>query len=647
MRQPFAFDTETRLIAPETPWPEVVCLQVATDPTAPALVARADGPGEVEALWNAALDDDSLDLVAHQSDYDLGVLSELDPGTIPKIFRALDQDRIKDTKLLEQLKSIEDGSFQRRRSYNGGFSLATLVRDRLGIQLDKGEDGWRLRYAELIDIPSWQWPERARAYALQDASQTLAVYQQQTSRGYQPPDLGLQVQSQWALSLMKRHGVEIDVRALDAFELQILERMETIQAQLVASGLVRDDKKRSRDMKLIREKIADAYRSAGVEPPRTDPSDKHPEGQIQTGADALEPIEGIDDDLDLLTGYLKDEKVLSTFVKALRIGEQHLIHAAWNVLVESGRTSCAAPNWQNPPRAEGVRECVRARKGRVFVLADYEVAELRALAQVCFTWFGESKLREAFCAGRDPHWELAAAIKGVSYEEMMARKKSKDPTIVGLVDGKEATIAEMAAQDRQFAKIPNFGFPGGLGARSFQSYAKGYGYKIDEAKAKHLRDQWLEQWPEMRQYFGVIASITAEGGPKAITQFGSNRVRGGMRYTQAANTPFQGYVADVAKRAHYLITRACYVRGFDDRLYGARPLFFIHDEIITECDEGAEHDVAQAKKEIMEAVQAEWMPDVPPAVEVKASRVWAKKAKPVIGPDDRLTVWEYNNGPPK
>ena len=40
---------------------------------------------------------------------------------------------------------------------------------------------------------------------------------------------------------------------------------------------------------------------------------------------------------------------------------------------------------------------------------------------------------------------------------------------------------------RQFAKVANYGFPGGLSAESFMEYAQGFGLDVDRDQAEEIR----------------------------------------------------------------------------------------------------------------------------------------------------------------
>ena len=64
------------------------------------------------------------------------------------------------------------------------YGMAAIGARRFGWDLsaDKGADGWRKRYVELIDTPVAEWPEDARRYALEDATRTREIWLAQAAR---------------------------------------------------------------------------------------------------------------------------------------------------------------------------------------------------------------------------------------------------------------------------------------------------------------------------------------------------------------------------------------------------------------------------------------------------------------------------------
>jgi DNA polymerase family A len=187
----------------------------------------------------------------------------------------------------------------------------------------------------------------------------------------------------------------------------------------------------------------------------------------------------------------------------------------------------------------------------------------------------------------------------------------------------------------------NFGFPGGLGPEKLCLFArKSYDVLLTEERARELKEAWLARWPEMRLFFKYVGDLVDENtGEAVVEQIFAKRWRGGCHYTAACNSFFQGLGADAAKRAMYLVSRACYVEP-NSVLFGSRSVNFVHDEIILETDDvpGA-HDVAIELGRVMVLGANEFLPDVPARVEPLLARCWSKKSKPVYS-NGRLVPWQ-------
>ncbi|MBP7654000.1 hypothetical protein KA977_11295, partial [Candidatus Dependentiae bacterium] len=146
------------------------------------------------------------------------------------------------------------------------------------------------------------------------------------------------------------------------------------------------------------------------------------------------------------------------------------------LIVATGRTSCSKPNVQNLPRKGRPREVFIPTEGYLLLAVDYSQIELITLALIIFKKFGSSKMLEIINSGQDLHIWFAALIYNKS-------------------------ISDITAEERQTAKSANFGFPGGLGIKSFIQFAKNtYGIILTEQQAKDLKEKWLKNFPEMRNY---------------------------------------------------------------------------------------------------------------------------------------------------
>jgi hypothetical protein len=670
-----AFDSETFRFRPGVQAPELVCLTWARPGFVPGIVhARMDelAAKELVAAW---LKYNEI-LVGHHVPYDLGVIAAKWPEFLGDIFDKLDRNEIEDTKLRQQLLDIAAGEF---RGYARKFEkevvdeetgtvklvrgevwvphkydLADVYYRATGIRLEKDE--WRRTYSQFADVPLSQWPEGARRYAMDDASATLEIRRQQEEHVKWIPDQHDQVRAAWALWLCQTWGLRTDLASVDELEVRTNVELEKIEEGLKKEGLVRrgkafggEGKEGTRDLKKAKARM---LRACGwVENPDPKGKEKYvpvvpkpkplrltEKGNISLDEDACKASEDL-----LLEDYAEFtslKNVLGKDIKILRGGTTYPVHTSYG-MAASGRTTSSKPNVQNPRRLPGIRECWAPRAGYLFAQADYSSLELCTLAQVCWSRFGESKMRELINAGFDLHTQFASRLLRLSYEETVALVKAKD---------KRAKTA------RQTSKVANFGYPGGLGAESFIVYAKGYdedlNFTVEEAK--DLKEEWLLEWPEIRKFFENIGKLVGDEDSGFITQLFSNRFRGGMKYCAACNTEFQGLGADAAKRGLYYVQRACYSpRGgmslgsppVADKsksiLYGCRVVLFVHDEIVMEVlDDEHAHDKAHEMSRLMCAGAKEFIPDVKVAADPILARRWSKEMEAVTNEEGRLIPWE-------
>ena len=110
----------------------------------------------------------------------------------------------------------------------------------------------------------------------------------------------------------------------------------------------------------------------------------------------------------------------------------------------------------------------------------------------------------------------------------------------------------------------------------------------------------------------------------------TGRIRAGIGYTEARNTPFQGLAADGAKIACFKLLHA-----------GYRLVAFIHDEFVIELPIGADH-AAEAKR--IETIVCESMfgvvnQSVPVSAGYALSTCWSKSAEKMFDEGGRLVPW--------
>lgn len=653
-------DTETYLIQPGLQAPPLVVMSMVGDPTMGASLLLRD---EALVTVRNLLRNPSAHLVLQNAAFDMAVFASEQDDLLPLIFAAYDAGRIHCTRIREMLlhNALEGLNDADGGGPRVGFSLADIVKRRFGVDLSADKtapDAWRLRYSELDGKPLNEWPEEARRYAGDDAIWALRIWQQQEEQAEYLKDAPGQTRAAFCLHLMQAWGILTEEAAVLELEERLSATVSEANEKLLASGLLKGKTKKnkatgileiewSKNSARIKELVEQGFARQGLEVPRTDPSDRFPEGQVKTDEETLR-MAGVPD-LDVLADSLGDAKLLSTYVQALKgrvkkgntdqyeqrgrylPGTGWLINASWNPLVASGRTSCQKPNLQNPPRKGGVRECFVPRTGNWFLSVDYSFIELCTWAQACLDLVGKSDMAEAIRAGLDPHVDMGVEI---------LRAEGRD------VDYKACVVARKGGQSwakdaRQLAKAANFGLPGGLGAATFVAYAKAtYGVELTEEKARDLKVVWRSKWSEADAYFAHVSGLQQFGASSfTVTLPQSGFVRAGCTFTSGCNTFFQGLAARGAKEALWLLTKACY--GADPLLAGCRIVAFVHDEFILEVPAEREraHAISERVQKLMLEGMQRFVPDVPIKAEPTLMARWYKEAEPVWGADGILELW--------
>lgn len=662
-----AFDTETELTRPGCKAPPLVCLTWQFSGQDSPNILHGRDPA-AKATFLGWLSNPDVTMVGHFVAYDMTVCAAAWPDLLPLIFAKYEADQVTDTMLREKLFDIEVGHYRGYADERGvwrknDYNLDGVARRRAGMKLRK--DGWRLRYAEFLNIPVSGWaakavelmadaqqaldaglvdkdltaivegtPEDVIRYPLEDARATLAVYEGQARSGSAFADEYRQACASFWLTLMSAWGMRTHGPGVVTLKVLTGKEISKLESGLVEAGLIRKDG--SRDTKKATARMLEVMGWVSYPDPaskshftyekfRPDarPLRKTAGGGISLDRDACKAS----DDL-LLTNYgevAQLKAVLSKDVPMLEAGTQLPVHSRFD-MASSGRTTSSSPNIQNLRRLPGIREAFVPRPGMVFAQADYPGLELRTLAQVCIDLFGQSELARLLNEGNDPHLAVASKILGISYAEAKANKKRKD------VDNA-----------RQIGKVANFGFPGGLGFEKLCLFAKKtYDVTIAPEEAKALKRTWQETFPEMRAFFAHVGQLCdGPDGEGSVVQLRSFRVRGGSTYTAACNTYFQGLGADATKAAGFAISKACYVDKASP-LFGSRIANYVHDEFLVETPLANGHEAAHELSRIMREEANRWLPDVPfkaPDPEPLLMSVWSKDAIAIHDVNGRLVPW--------
>jgi DNA polymerase-1 len=300
------------------------------------------------------------------------------------------------------------------------------------------------------------------------------------------------------------------------------------------------------------------------------------------------------------------------------VADDGRVYADWHQLgSDAGRMSCSGPNLQQLPRDKRYRKCFVAPPGRVLVKADYSQIELRIAAKVS----GDEALQEVYRRGDDVHALTARSVLGVE---------------------------EVSDEQRQLAKVVNFGLLYGMSARTLKSYAlTNYGVELTDEQAEEYRAAFFKTYPglatwheethvtnrrynlgcdgpgESRTLAGrrrLLPRVTRPAGFKGTADEWTKKWNGlvGRQLRERLNSPVQGTGADGLKRALALLweRRAECPSAF--------PVLAVHDEIVVECDEASAGAAAVWLKRCMVEAMAPLIDPVPVEVDVKIGRSWGE-----------------------
>lgn len=502
--------------------------------------------------------------IFHNAAFDIDVLAKFMDKSLYELY---DNNRVRDTAILYRLLHLAAfGSVPYK------FSLALLTKKFVGVELIKDET--RENFAQFLNSELSDIPREFLEYGAKDVVATYRCYFAMIPEIQRHDKMktllshDIQVKGALALSHIYKNGIKVDLERRDALVATLQKEMENYSNILATYGWVRGRK----GIKDQFERILDLL----------DIKDKLPlteSGGISSKADDLEPFRKIPF-IDAYLQYHTIEKVVG-FVSDIHTER---IHPRYNLLVNTGRTSCSgagsgAVNIQQMPRVGGIRELFIPEANHVFLDVDYTAIELAGLAQICYNRYGYSEMRDRINSGEDLHKYYASIMHGCS-------------------------INEVTKQWRQEAKAANFGFAGGLGTKTFIEFSAGYGLELTESQAQEMKQVWFDAYPEMKEYMqNEIGYVYTETGRK----------RGDTTYCAEKNTPFQGISADGAKIALYNLDKA-----------GFRIVGFIHDQIITEVEKTGAKERLKEMEQIMINSMQEVLPDVKISVEGQILERWCK-----------------------
>jgi DNA polymerase I-like protein with 3'-5' exonuclease and polymerase domains len=549
-----AVDTETTVV-PFYMTPDIVTFQAYSGGTNVYYVLKEDISRFLKIHKESFL-------IAHNCPFDCDVIAKA-TGDTKTIYDRYDANLIRDTGILYRLWHLASMGFVPFK-----YNLALLSEKLCGIKLVKDEV--RENFGQFVDLPFEAIPQEYLEYGAKDVIATYKVYfkliallrehdKKQTLLSHD-----IQAKGDLALLHMHKNGIGFDLEQRDKW-VENLDKEISKHSNILASwGWVRGKK----GVNDVYESIIDRLGIANALP-------RTASGVVSSKADDLEQYRKY----PFINSYLQYQSLekAASFVTGIT---SSCIHPRYNLMVNTGRTSCSKPNFQQLPKLGGIREMfIPTSKEDTFIITDYSAIELSTLAQVCYDYYGYSEMRERINAGDDLHKYYASVMNGCELDEV-------------------------TKQQRQEAKAANFGFPGGLGIDTFIEFSAGYGLELTQEKAQEMKDVWFAAFPEMEDYMkneiGEVFTLTG-------------RKRGNTSYCAEKNTPFQGLAADGAKIALYNLDKA-----------GFKIVGFVHDEIITQVAKSGAEQALKKQEEIMIDSMREVVPDVRVGVESDISDFYTK-----------------------
>lgn len=288
-------------------------------------------------------------------------------------------------------------------------------------------------------------------------------------------------------------GLHVDLRALEAFETQMAETVESQRVEL---------------LRQIPRSIKKAHADKGVSFSRQeflrDVLFHHPDGfrlkpkvwtatTMNLDVDRRIPSTSSKDHLpyffdecpftERLAQHIKDTRLLGTNIRRFRENYIHdnKVRPRYSITrTVTGRSSSEAPNGQNYPSrgplASAYKRMFVAPPGYVFVAIDLSQAELRIAGDMA----RDPAMIDIYKNDGDIHTKTACIVAGITQQQF------------------DALPRHVQKDYRSKAKSVNFGFLFGLGWKNFIKYAyTNYGAVFTDAEAKSVREAFFATYSKL------------------------------------------------------------------------------------------------------------------------------------------------------
>ena len=299
--------------------------------------------------------------------------------------------------------------------------------------------------------------------------------------------------------------------------------------------------------------------------------------------------------------YKKNLKLLNTYVIGIQDKMQYNIIRP-NFLqhgTTSGRYSCKNPNFQNLPREDKrVKSCIVARKGKVFVGADYSQLEPRVFASLS----GDERLIDCFKTGQDFYSVIGANVFGKP--EASLYKNDED------------SFAKLYPEERQISKTIALAATYGANANRLSALTK---QSVDDTRM--ILEAYFNDFPSVKNMVLESHKMAKSNGcvsnlygrprrmPEAmnIDDFYGDAPTETLPYEYrnllnlSVNHRIQSSAASIMNRAAIAFCRKKHEKAVSDTRWSeVSVLMQVHDELVIEGPEALKDEMVNLLKEAME-----------------------------------------------
>ena len=276
-------------------------------------------------------------------------------------------------------------------------------------------------------------------------------------------------------------------------------------------------------------------------------------------------------------------KLKNTYTDAL---QEHInsntnrVHTSFLLAAtNTGRLASSDPNLQNIPiKTEDGREIRKAfipEKDNILISADYNQIEMRILADLADV----KELKNAFTNKEDIHSLTASQVFNVPLKKVDENLRRKAKTI-------------------------NFGIIYGI-----TQYGLAKQISVSNEEASEFINSYFKKFPEIRNYMHSTVKFCRKNGyvnnifGRRIHLRGINDKNFNVRSFQeraAINAPIQSSAADIIRIAMIKIKEL----ADSKKIYDAKMLLQIHDELVFECSKANQAAVEKIVKKTMESISS-------------------------------------------